>query len=60
MPYEKIAKFDCVCAETGRTIRKGEWCVYYPKTRMVYHQDSRTAQTFRSERFDMNMLNLNY
>lgn len=60
MPYETKSRYACNCAETGRKIAKGERCVYYPQSRMVYHEQSKTAQKFRSEQFDRNMLNLDY
>ena len=57
---EIVAKFNSVCAETGKTIKKGDTCLYYPKTKKVYHLDSKTAQDFRSYQFDNECLGGNY
>jgi len=54
-PYELTAKFDGVCAETGKAIKKGEQCIYYPSTRKVYHIDSKTAYDFRCWKADLAM-----
>lgn len=55
-PREIIARFNSVCAETGQIIRAGDVCVYYPRTKKVYHVDSKTAEMYRSERFDNDVL----
>ncbi len=38
------AKFDSTCAETGRSIRKGDACVYDDQTKRVYASGSKTQQ----------------
>ena len=59
-PREIVARFNSKCAETGREIKKGETCIYYPKGKKVYHVDSKQAEEFRSWSFDCNMLGENY
>lgn len=59
-PYEIYAKFDSVCHESGKAIRKGDKCVYYPSTKKVFHNDSKQASEFRSWNFDCNILGHNY
>lgn len=59
-PREITARFDSVCAETGKAIKKGDTCVYYPKGKKVYHVDSKQAEQFRSWSFDCNMLGCDY
>lgn len=59
-PRQIRAKFNCICAETSQRISKGDWCIYYPLERKVYHMDSRTARQFESDAFDMDILNANY
>ena len=54
------ARFDSACAETGKRIKKGEDCVYYPSERKVYSMDSKQAEEFRSWQFDLNCLGGNY
>lgn len=34
------AKFKGVCSETGKTIAKGEGCLYYAPKKKVYHKTS--------------------
>lgn len=46
------AKFNSKCAETGREIKKGDACIYYPNSRDVYHVDSKQAQEFREMKAD--------
>lgn len=43
------AKFNSVCAETGRPIKKGDPCVYDPKAKKVYASGSPTQQKFIQE-----------
>lgn len=45
-PRELIAKFDSVCPETGKAIKKGDLCVYYPTARKAYHVESAQAKSF--------------
>ena len=52
-PKEIIAKFNSKCAETGKVIRKGELCVYYPLAKKVYSVDSKTAYDYRNWKADL-------
>ncbi len=54
-PREIRAMFDCNCAETGKEIRKGKLCVYYPIGRKVFHPDSKQAYEFRQMKADESM-----
>ena len=45
------AKFDGVCAETGRPINKGDRCLYDPQHREVYNVLSETYRQFREQQF---------
>ncbi len=54
------ARYDSLCAETGRPIRKGETCIYYPLAGQVFCEDSKQAETFRSEQFDRDYLGAHY
>ena len=59
-PREITARFDSKCSETGRIIKKGETCIYYPMGKKVYHNESKTAEDFRSWQFDCNVLGGDY
>ncbi len=59
-PREITARFNSTCAETGKQIKKGDTCIYYPKDRKVYHVDSDQAQAFREWMFDCSMLGEDY
>lgn len=59
-PRVITAKFNSVCAETGRPIKAGDSCVYYPLTKKVYHQDSKAAVEFREWKFDEEVLGHSY
>lgn len=48
-PREITARFDSVCPETGKTIKKGEACIYYPRSKQAYHTDSQQAADYRSQ-----------
>lgn len=58
-PREITAKFGSKCAETGREIRRGDPCIYYPKNREVFHPDSQQAYEFRQWQQDQ-MMGYNY
>lgn len=49
------AKYDGVCAETGKPIKKGERCAYYPKGNKIYHVDSNQAGELRGYLEDLAM-----
>ena len=46
-PYEIKAKFASRCAETGKEIKKGDSCIYYPSAKQVFHHDSKQAYEYR-------------
>ena len=52
-PKTITAKYDSTCAETGKTIKKGETCVYYPTSKDVFHNDSEQAQEYREYMADL-------
>ena len=54
------ARYDSVCAETGKVIKEGEECVYYPLSREVFHVDSVQASEFRAWQFDIHCLGGSY
>ena len=54
------ARFDSTCKETGKAIKKGQECVYYPKARAVYHMESKTAYDFKGWHEDIFVLGHNY
>jgi hypothetical protein len=54
-PREITVKFDSVCKETGKTIKKGETCIYYPIGKAVYHHDSKQAYEYRNMKMDQAM-----
>lgn len=43
------AKFDCLCRETGKQIKKGETCIYYPYAKAVFCTRSQQALRFREQ-----------
>lgn len=55
-PKEITAKFDSICAETGKQIKRGERCIYYPRSKEVFTLDSDQAQEFREWKQDVNEL----
>lgn len=59
-PRQITAKFDCFCAETGKRIKKGERCIYYPTAKKVYSLDSNQAEEFRNWSFDVSVLGYDY
>jgi hypothetical protein len=54
------ARFDSKCAETGQQIKKGQECLYYPRTQQVYSLESKTVQDWRSAEFDRVCLGAEY
>jgi len=59
-PKEINAGYNSICSETGKEIKAGEICIYYPAEKKVFHTDSKTAQAFREMKFDNEILNCNY
>lgn len=54
------ARFESTCKETGKAIKKGQECVYYPKARAVYHMESKTAYDFKGWQEDIFALGHSY
>ena len=48
-PREIVVKYAAVCAETGKPLPAGTAAVYYPRSRKLYHPESRTAGEYRSQ-----------
>lgn len=46
------AKFNSSCTETGKPIKLGDECVYYPIGKAIYSIDSKQAYIFRCEKAD--------
>ena len=51
-PREITARFNGKCQETGKTIKKGEKCLYYPIGKKVYALDSKQAYEYRCIKMD--------
>lgn len=47
-PYFTTARFPGSCAETGKAIKKGDRVAYYPATRKVFAETSKTAESLRA------------
>lgn len=54
-PREIAARFDSICAETGKPIKKGDPAVYYPVGKAIYHPDSKQAEEFFAWKADLAM-----
>jgi len=50
-PYFLTARFDSTCPETGKPIKKGDECAYYPAERKAYHTESKAAEHVREMQF---------
>lgn len=50
-PLFLLARFQSVCPETGKTIKKGDECAYFPAERKAYHSSSKTASDLRAVQF---------
>lgn len=50
------SKYQCTCAETGKTIAKGQKCLYFPSGKKVYHLDSNEAYEWRNNKMDEDIL----
>lgn len=51
-PYFTKARFDSVCPETGKPIKKGDEIAYYPRDRKAYHVGSKKAENVRNLEFN--------
>jgi len=54
-PREIRAKYNSKCKETGKEIKQGDWCVYYPSDKSIFHIDSKQAYEFRNMLADDNL-----
>jgi hypothetical protein len=54
------ARFNSICAETGKQLKKGDDILYYPNDKKAYHLDSKTYQEYKEWKFDCDMLGQNY
>jgi len=59
-PRQITAKFNSKCAETGKEIKKGENCIYYPSSKEVFCMESKQAREFEQMSFDNDYLGGNY
>ena len=61
-PYFTTARFDSVCPETGKPIRKGQEIAYYPRERKAYCAESKAAESVRALQFSacFNMADANW
>lgn len=48
-------RFDSICAETGKAIKKGEQALYYPSTKKVYSIDSKAMYEYNCWQADLAM-----
>jgi len=55
-PRMIFAHFNCVCAETGKRIKKGDACLYFPKTKEVVCEDSKTSYEWRCNEEDLKLI----
>ncbi|MBT3234119.1 MAG: hypothetical protein HN356_15070 [Calditrichaeota bacterium] len=42
-PRVTRARFNSKCTETGKQIKKGDECIYYPTSKSVFHLESNQA-----------------
>jgi hypothetical protein len=61
-PYFTRARYPSLCAESGRKINKGDEIAYYPRTKQVFHIDSKQSEELRAFTFAaaFNMSDANY
>lgn len=50
-------RFDSTCAETGKTIKKGEEALYYPATKKVYSIESKQVYEYNCYLADLQLSN---
>jgi hypothetical protein len=43
------SKFESTCAETGKTIKRGDACLYLPENKVVFHIESKEAIAFKNQ-----------
>jgi hypothetical protein len=61
-PHFMKARFDSICPETGKQIKKGDEIAYYPKHKKAYHASSKAAGQLRGLDFSKawNMADANW
>ncbi len=47
VPRITLSRIDCICAETGKAISKGQDCLFDPTEKKAYHLDSERVKEFR-------------
>lgn len=45
-PRRITAKFNCLCSESKKPIKKGEECIYYPLSKSVFAMDTEQAREY--------------
>jgi hypothetical protein len=50
------SKFECICAETGKAIKRGQSCLYFPSSKSVFHLDSKEVTDWRNNAMDEEVL----
>jgi hypothetical protein len=48
-PREIIVKYAAACSETGKPLPAGAAAIYYPRSKKLYHPESKTAAEYRSQ-----------
>ena len=48
-PREIIVKYAAACAETGKPLPVGAAAIYYPRSKKLFHTESKTAADYRSQ-----------
>jgi len=54
-PRVITARFDSTCKETGKTIKKGEECLYYPIGKSVFSLESDQHKEYKEIAADWDM-----
>jgi hypothetical protein len=49
------AKFNCICSESGASIKKGEQCIYYPLSKSVFKMNTRQAKEYYEWKQDIEL-----
>ena len=50
--YFTKARFDSICPETGKKIKKGDTIAYFPYAKKAYHENSKNADIVRNNQFN--------
>jgi hypothetical protein len=54
-PRQIIVKFDCLCAESKKMLKKGQDAIYYPSSKQCFALDTKQATEFYSWKQDCMM-----